>query len=418
MKAQVLEKEKRKKRNRLIGIVLVVSIIVLFVFSMNPFAIYEPGNGGTGIVDYVPSTEYGVGIPILDEISPEVDYDGNINLKWSLETAYTITKFYIFKRFASGSWILIAVLETTYSYKPKCYAEGIYGFRVMGVATINGEEHNSQYSSEQSVRVSYEAESIPYLKAIESPNNDGIIDLDWNDVAGPLGGSVSGYRIYGQFAFGGWRLVEEVSKGITDYTNNVGTNGEYQYYVRSVTYYLGIEMEGGSSNVQSVVVNINGDGDDNGDDDPDPVPDPVPPTNPTISINDGDATTDSLTITLTLSCDSATKMQFEIYGNLLNFIAYSETYEIEFLQEGLDYPNYKVGVIFGNDDGETEIIYDEITYEEPEEEEEEEEEEEPISNGEEETNYTLVYVLLAILGGVIGVVVFVKYRKPKKSERR
>lgn len=386
------------------GIIIVLFLISIFIipfviFSLQFFA-FDPGNGGP-VVSYEPSTEYNVGVPVLDEISIS---GGSIRLSWSLETGYTITGFYVFICSESAPWSLLEKLGNVYSYSRIISDEMVFSFRVMGIATIDGEEHNSQFSNVQSAQVSLPVITIPTLKAIESPNTDGIIELDWDTVSNPADGIVCGYLIYRQFGSGGWIEIGEVLIGITDYTDNVNVNGTYQYYIKTVmfSYRFCIETISEPSNIQSVVVGIY------------VYVAPPPeayPSNPSISINDGDETSDSFEVTLTLYCDNAEEMQFQISVDIwTNWTVYATTYTITLFVNDPDYPEYRVGAVFRNGVGTTEDagygdIYDDITYEPevvppppP-----------PPPNG--DVDYTLMYVLLGVLASLIGIGIFLKYRK-------
>lgn len=195
---------------------------------------------------------------------------------------------------------------------------------------------------------------IPPTLDLITPSTDGNIRLDWDDaevINSDLLNELifSHYRVLRSKDSGVWREIETIYYfDNVEYYNDYGlAEGIYKYKIQLGFYKpVVIEMHYSEySNVQPVEVDIY-----------------IPPINPSILINGGAITTDSLKVTLTLYCKYATKMQFEIYGNLLNFIAYSETHDITFCQEGPDYPIYKVGVIFGNEDGVTGIIYDEITH--------------------------------------------------------
>jgi len=185
-------------------------------------------------------------------------------------------------------------------------------------------------------------------------STDVNIELQWDDaevINSDLLDEIdfSVYMVFRRKDYGTWYKIKTITAfdNVEYYKDKGLAEGTYEYKIQSGFYKpVVIEMHYSEySDIMSVEVDLF-----------------IPPTNPSIIINDGANTTDSLEVILTLSCNYATKMQFEIYGNLLNWVAYIEIYPFTFSQESPDYPIYKVGVIFGNDDGETEIIYDEITH--------------------------------------------------------
>jgi len=230
-------------------------------------------------------------------------------------------------------------------------------------------------------------------------STDGNIRLDWDDaevVNSDLLNELelSYYNVYKRKDSGIWISILVFNEFYHDYNLAEGT---YEYKVQSV-FYKPIEVHCSEfSAIQSVVVDtINY------------------PSNPSIKINDGALTTNSLEVTLTLSCENADEMQFQIsIGQWTNWTAYKTTHIIILSEDDPDAPPHRVGVIFRNDDGTTEdagynvyadIIYDPDT-------------EPPPENDEKEEDYILlVVVLILILGGLIGIVVFLKFgKKDKKS---
>lgn len=397
---------KKKQRNTLFAIIFIVSVIFV-VGILFPQALVDLN--GNGEPSYEPSTEYSVGTPVLNEISPEVDYDGSILIDWEdIVSGYDITGYYIFRQFNSGNWICIKSISTGSHYYDSVQAEGFYDYRVMGIAIIEEEEHLSQYSNEESVQVSFTTSNIPVLKPLESPNIDGIINLDWNEVEVLYHqGYISGYNIYRHSALEGWKKIGETLMTTTVYTDNINEDGEYEYFITSNTYINSV-YESDPSNIRVVVVDIYQESD--------PPPE-VLPQNPSIEINGGDETTDSFEISLTLSCDNAEKMQFQLdVGKWTNWTAYETTYALTLCEEYLFNDMFRIGVVFWNENG-TSVdagytdIYDDITYEAPT------QEEPPVepANGK---DYTLVYVLIGILGSLVGTGVFLKYRYRNRKNRK
>ncbi len=393
------------------GIIIIVLLLIsaciipFIIFSLQFFAL-DPGNGGGILPDYIPDPEYDIGIPVLDEITPEVDYDGSIRLYWDIVSPYTISHYRVKRILGSGVWGFIAHNVENKYYIDLNPQEGVYQYKVQAVAIIDGSSYYSEYSNVQSVQVVSQTTNIPVLKAIDGPCTDGTVELDWNAVEGYLGGTIMGYHIYRYSASEGWKEIDGVSFGITEYTDDIEVNGEYQYYIKSITLIHLDIVESDPSNIQTVVVDIHVEP-------PPPPPPELLPSNPSIIINSGVETTDSFEVTLSLYCDRADEMQIQIsIGVWTDWVDYTTTYIITLLGVAdPDYPDFRVSVIFRNDNGTTEDagygdIYDDITYEEPTQ-EEEEEEEEPSP----EEDYTLIYVLLGVLVGLIGIGVFLKYRK-------
>lgn len=235
----------------------------------------------------------------------------------------------------------------------------------------------------------------PTLESITpNPSTDGNIVLYWDDteVLNPdLSDLELGhYRVLRRKDGGSWIQIKLVFY-IEHYYDYGLADGTYEYKIQTALY-KPIEIHYGDySNIQSVIVGRL-------------------PLNPSITINDGAETTNSLTVTLTLSCDNADEMQFRLsYDTLLNWTTYSTTYIITLFENDPDAPPHRIGVIFRNDGGTNEDagygdIYDDIIYDP------EGEPPPPPPNGE-EIDYTLVYVLLGVLIGLVGIVVFLKYRK-------
>ncbi|KKM86824.1 hypothetical protein LCGC14_1275130 [marine sediment metagenome] len=236
----------------------------------------------------------------------------------------------------------------------------------------------------------------PTLEPITpNPSTSGVITLDWNDAEVINSGlpselELSYYRIYKRKDSGLWKLI--IVRDVEFYYDYGLADGVYEYKVQSV-WYKPIEVHYSEySAVQSVVVDVKNF-----------------PSNPSIIINNGETTTNSLEVTLTLSCDNADEMQFQISEDIwINWIAYTTTYIITLFENDPAAPDYRIGVKFRNEDGTTEDagygdIYDDITYVEP-----------PVPPPippKEEIDYTLAYVLIGVLIGLFGIGVFLKYRK-------
>ena len=137
------------------------------------------------------------------------------------------------------------------------------------------------------------------------------------------------------------------------------------------------------------------------------------PSNPSIIINNGETTTNSLEVILTLSCENADEMCFQISEDIwINWTAYSTSYIITLFENDPAAPDYRIGVIFRNEEGTTEDagygdIYDDIIYDP----EEVPPPPPPPPDKDEEIDYTLTYVLIGVLIGLVGIGIFLKYRK-------
>jgi len=88
-----------------------------------------------------------------------------------------------------------------------------------------------------------------------------------------------------------------------------------------------------------------------------------PPLNPFIIINNGDATTDSTLVTLTLSADGAEEMRFRhgTTATWTNWESYSTIKQIN-LPGSINNTKYTIYVEFRNITGETDPVYDSILY--------------------------------------------------------
>jgi len=166
------------------------------------------------------------------------------------------------------------------------------------------------------------------------------------------------------------------------------TTGTYEYLIQALVYIDNIAYFSESSNIQTAIVELF-------------------PVNPSIIINDdgtpeGANATNSLEVILTLSCDDADEMCFQISEDIwINWTAYETTYTITLFENDPWAPNYRVGVVFRNDAGETKEVCDDIIYDP---------DVPPPPDKDEEIDYTLAYVLIGVLIGLIGIGIFLKYR--------
>lgn len=242
--------------------------------------------------------------------------------------------------------------------------------------------------------------STPTLYNIRpDPDSDGEIILDWS-----ASSSVWYYNVYRRRGADG---IDEKIAEITGsyFTDSVTKSGLYYYRIEAVNN-IGCAW----SNQESVTINL-----------------PLFFIDPSISINDGAETTNSIFVTLKLYCGNADEMQFQIMeGFWTNWTAYATTYIITLFQNDPFYPDYRIEVVFRSggvttkDAGYTgsNAIFDDITY--------------VIENGDgngdgngddngdgngddngddKPVDYTLIYVLLGVLVGLVGIGIFLKYRK-------
>lgn len=247
-----------------------------------------------------------------------------------------------------------------------------------------------------------EPESNELHQIIPYPNTDGNILLRWGALdTSSLGFGESvpvHYEVYRSMDGGSWLKIFE-GYDILTYEDEGLYDGEYKYLIRSSVFVLkNIVVQ---SNVVSITVNIPGPGENL-------------PLNPSITINDGAETTNSFELALTLSCDNADEMRFQIdIGIWTEWTTYSTSHTLMLNESYLYDDTFRVGVVFRNVDGTTEDagyknIYDDITYEPPEGNGDGDEEPPELS-----IDYTLIYVLVGVLAGLVGIVVFMKYRKIK-----
>ena len=137
---------------------------------------------------------------------------------------------------------------------------------------------------------------------------------------------------------------------------------------------------------------------------------PDPPLNPSIIINNGDASTNSTLVDLTLSADGATEMCFRngTIGSWSSWEAYATAKQLH-LEGSINNTEYTIYVTFQNATGETNPIGDSILFLIAEE-VEEEEEEIPL----EIPGYPVGLLIVLILGE-IGVITIIKKSKRKKK---
>jgi len=140
-----------------------------------------------------------------------------------------------------------------------------------------------------------------------------------------------------------------------------------------------------------------------------------PPSNPSISINNGDASTNSTLVDLTLSAVDADEMCFRngTSGSWSSWEPYATTRQL-YLGGSTNNTEYTIQVKFQNSAGESSLASDSILYlileegVDGEEEEEEEEEEPPFIPG-----YSFEWIIISLCGGIGIILLFSKKERLK-----
>jgi fibronectin type 3 domain-containing protein len=189
--------------------------------------------------------------PILEEITPNPDPNGDITLDWndvSNADNYTIYRYSSFITELNGS---VETLDTVFTstYTDFDLDEGIYYYVV--IAT-NG-TGNSYISKCESVEVDLPGPAAPFLEEITpNPDPNGDITLDWNDVS-----NADNYTIYRYSSFitelnGSVETLDTVFT--STYTDFDLDEGIY-YYVVTATNETGTSE---ISNCKSIEVDLPG----------------------------------------------------------------------------------------------------------------------------------------------------------------
>lgn len=414
------------------GAILILAIIVGVSIQMTGFMVMNGGNGGPGTL---PIDER-IHRPLL-VIQPEVSYDGEIELHWVIFYKYEPFTYKIYRKEVDvdGDFILDAyrLLPGTrmgvidgidYSdYIGSVHIisgleDGIYEYKIQAVAVIDGVSYGSSFSAPKTVHLVGQEENVPMLFPIESPNIDGAVELRWNPVMweGQTSLEIVEYRVYRSKDDGGWsRIADDIY--VTEYTDNVISigSGKYSYYIVSAfgSVYYGEPLVSDDSNIETVDVMLDdSENNNNGYTDP--------PSNPTIVINGGANETDSYEVTLTLSCIDAEEMRFSIdWDDYGGWIPYDTSHILNLPVLDHEYYEYVVGVQFQNVKGTSETVEDSIIFDIIEDEDEDEEPPvPPPDDDDDEPDYIWIYILIGVLVGVIGIVIFLSYRKRdvKKSK--
>lgn len=345
--------DKKKKKILIIGIIICGIIGGIFTYFT--------------IVPLTPTSTDPA--PVLDDIIPNPDTDGDVSLTWNFDlSAYpnyggevTLNYYLIYRKVGSGDWVQLASSGKNAYYTDLGLPSGTYSYYVMAcLVTVapwgntNGISGNSNVKTVIVNRYTPPPPTVPSapaLQSIPSPDTDGIIDLRWNAVDG-----ATDYWVYKQFNGG------SITQVITQYTRTSlritnTEEGTYEYSVKAHNY-VGYS---GLSNTISVVIDFPEVAP------PGPIPGEESPSNPTISINEGATITD-FEISLTLSCDDADEMRFKIDSDSENGVW--SIYESYATTKALTLPykfsttniHYEVSVQFYNKYGTSEIVYDEIEF--------------------------------------------------------
>ena len=306
-----------------IGVLLVIIVATIATFII-PFSILMPN------------------APALEPINPNPDYDGTIELHWDkVQTIGGIDaeNYYVYRKINDRDLKFLAKISTN-TYIDSGLPSGTYTYRVEAQTDFVG---FSPISNSESVTVDTEyieptPPEAPVLESINpSLNDDGIIHLSWSPSQ-----DATEYWVYRSDNDG---TTIRVKKTTYTYFIESLSSGNYEYSIKACNIY-GVSS---FSNSETVTVDL---GDEN------------LPTNPSIIINGGDTTTDSFVVTLTLSCDDANEMRFKLsYDTSWTSWEIYNTIRIVTLPENsIDNPEYRVGVMFQNENGETEVVYKDIKY--------------------------------------------------------
>lgn len=240
--------------------------------------------------------------------------------------------------------------------------------------------------------------STPILNSIDPDSClDGSVELSWSESTTPEGVvNPVFYIIYRMKDFDSWEfLTSLIGRSHIDLISIIeGEYHEYRYVV--IARYVYVEhfdvkcYDSQYSYIQFIAI-----GELN------------PLTDPSIIINFGASTTNTYDVILILYCDNdpeAMSFKLSLDSVWTAWESYSTTKNVTLPESSIYNPNYTVGVKYKKNSWESEPVYDDITYDP---------EASPPNGDGKPTDYTLLYVLLGVLGGLIGIGVFLKYRKPK-----
>ena len=245
-------KQKNKKPLLYLGVAIFILCVVAFV-SIRPFG-YDPGNGGNG--DELPEPPEPVvitivGTPELEEISPTVDPDGFIYLRWS--TIELVDVYQLYMSTDGGSWEQIK-LTASRVFITSQLTDGDYRFKVRGYNVAG----YTYMSNTRSVTVIIppppppppDPPDSPILNSIESPNTDGSISLSWNSVSG-----ADGYNLWMEKNGVDGEIIYSTPEE-TDYVYETQEDGDYEFKVRAYTFESVGTLYSAYSDSKSVTVSI------------------------------------------------------------------------------------------------------------------------------------------------------------------
>ncbi|UYP44744.1 hypothetical protein NEF87_001029 [Candidatus Lokiarchaeum ossiferum] len=173
-------------------------------------------------------------MPILSSISPNPDIDGIVRLSWSRSDRATSYLIYRNSTLITSleDQVPLEVTSSTYYYD-----EGLDNGTYYYIVVAKNSNGKSPISNCESVLVTLLPPNAPSLSSISpNPNHDGIVNLNWNDVA-----EISKYYIY--------RSTSTIESLIGLNPIAITTSSYYDdYYLSDGTYYYVIVAANGNGN--------------------------------------------------------------------------------------------------------------------------------------------------------------------------
>lgn len=177
--------------------------------------------------------------PVLDNITPDPDLDGNIHLNWNDvigATSYIVLRSN--ETITSDNYLIATVLSNTTTvseYNDLNRTDGTYFYAVQA-QNSTGKSMPSNSLSVEVIRQSTEgtSPSAPILdEIIPNPDVDGNIYLNWNDVVGAT--SYILFRHTAPITTGNVLLatVLDIDVVLSEYNDLLRPNGTYYYAVQS-----------------------------------------------------------------------------------------------------------------------------------------------------------------------------------------
>ncbi|MBA7498739.1 hypothetical protein ES704_01476 [subsurface metagenome] len=227
-----------KQKGILVSLVLIISVLFA-VGSISVFIVPEalqPGNGDGPLPPPPPlviPTE-----PILKNIIPNPNINGEINLRWDSVSGATV--YIIYRSKDGGSLETLDVNFEANSYTDSVSESGVYSYRVKAGNSAG----YSRYSNEESVTVQLtNIPPNPTMNQITYEIIDETVEvyLDWNEVI------CESYNVYRSINYGDYALIEE-NIFSTSYFEVLTETGIVSYRVSAVNQY----GESGLSNPMSI----------------------------------------------------------------------------------------------------------------------------------------------------------------------